>query len=385
MSPNRKRSVGKSVQKRITRRQISFATKIAILDKLKAGVRPCIIEQEFGVKYNSILSIKFNETKIRAKGSTKGNPVNQETYCMSSSDRHLRVYEHVNTSVHRNRYKEYLEARKSGFDKIAELELMEARKDCEDRIKELENLLAKRALKGKKSAVLLQEYSNKNEIMDFQRRGAVIKSTSKVDGQGSESHPDKTIRQEFSLGVGEKQELINNGLGSNRKSLEENSMPSTSGLQGRCKKRCPKCSAIVPSRKYACECGHNFFAEKEHLKKKREAQLQKAGIIASENGNLWRAFDAIQKQSAKIRGGGYTVATLYFKECPTRNIKGIISGSALEEADKALLMNIFCKVAKSLKRKEREHEKESAFQDNPGEKCLVVLNECKVSKSGWCG
>ncbi|XP_069957255.1 uncharacterized protein [Cherax quadricarinatus] len=350
MSPNRKRSVGKSVQKRITRRQISFATKIAILDKLKAGVRPCIIEQEFGVKYNSILSIKFNETKIRAKGSTKGNPVNQETYCMSSSDRHLRVYEHVNTSVHRNRYKEYLEARKSGFDKIAELELMEARKDCEDRIKELENLLAKRALKGKKSAVLLQEYSNKNEIMDFQRRGAVIKSTSKVDG-----------------------------LGSNRKSLEENSMPSTSGLQGRCKKRCPKCSAIVPSRKYACECGHNFFAEKEHLKKKREAQLQKAGIIASENGNLWRAFDAIQKQSAKIRGGGYTVATLYFKECPTRNIKGIISGSALEEADKALLMNIFCKVAKSLKRKEREHEKESAFQDNPGEKCLVVLNESVTS------
>ncbi|XP_053647292.1 uncharacterized protein [Cherax quadricarinatus] len=99
--------------------------------------------------------------------------------------------------------------------------------------------------------------------------------------------------------------------------------------------------------------------------------MQKAGNIASKNGNLWRAFDAIQKQSCKIRGGGYAIATLYYKECPTRNIKGIISGSALEADDKALLIDVFCKVAKSSKNKENEQKED----EQKGEKQSSVLNK----------
>ncbi|KAK8720999.1 hypothetical protein OTU49_012980, partial [Cherax quadricarinatus] len=118
------------------------------------------------------------------------------------------------------------------------------------------------------------------------------------------------------------------------------------GLKLRGKRMCPKCAGFVAARKYAYDCGYNFKEVKEILKRKRNAHLLEMGKKASENRNLWRAFSAIEKQSIKIQGGGYYFVTLYFKECPTRDNKGIISGNWLKKHEGYLLLELFSKLIK---------------------------------------
>ncbi|XP_069950325.1 uncharacterized protein [Cherax quadricarinatus] len=191
MSHKGEESDGKKVKKNNRRVKVPGVTKLQVLDKLKVGVKPFELVSEFGLKYSTIMKIKYDETVIRAGGTVEaggGGLVKQETVCSSSSDHHHRLYEHTNPRTQKH-------------------------------------------------------YSNRN----------------------LETEKYETIA-------------------------------STSGLQSRCKKKCPACSAIVHVRKYICQCGHNFLAEKEILKKRRDDKMEKAGLIAHKNGNLWRAFDAIKKQ-----------------------------------------------------------------------------------------
>nr|XP_053636898.1 uncharacterized protein LOC128691935 isoform X1 [Cherax quadricarinatus] len=231
---------------------------------------------------------------------------------------------------------------------------MKAKKAVEDKIKEYEDLNAKRYIETQQASLPSEEPRYKKvEVMEYRGRPAAV--TRKCIPEFEDSHNGRTFTSEYPIPVRENDKVNNDGL----------------KLRG--KRMCPKCAGFVAARKYACDCGYNFKEVKEILKRKRNAHLLEMGKKASKNRNLWRAFSAIEKQSIKIQGGGYYFVTLYFKECPTRDNKGIISGNWLKKHEGDLLLELFSKLIKPQNKEEehltlaqdRQHNKELPSKDPP--------------------
>ncbi|KAK8721847.1 hypothetical protein OTU49_012603, partial [Cherax quadricarinatus] len=258
---------------------------------------------------------------------------------------------------------------------IQELEYLRAKKIAEERYKKLNN-----SENTKKVEERIQEFSDFEERKDADVR---IQDTDnfkeaevvdRIEELGNmESKKDVKNRIEELGAFDDLKDLENKHGGlppegskytkeeqmeyQDRAEVAENTNNSA-GLKGKCKRVCPNCTCLVAVRKYTCECGYNFKQEKNLRKNKRDAHLLVMGKRASQNRNLWRAFDAVEKQSIKIQGGGYKIVSLYYKECPTRNQKGIISGSWLKEEDANLLVQFFCKVIESSRNRDEEQRQE---------------------------
>ncbi|KAK8738984.1 hypothetical protein OTU49_003775 [Cherax quadricarinatus] len=303
-------------------RQLTLLKKVEILDKLKNGVKISHLAREYDVSTQSIRTMKKTEEAIRLSVSVGGSHHRKKITMMPVK------------SV-----------------EIAELEYLEAKKAVENRIKELDELKAIRDHENQQAGFPPEEPRFKKvEVMKFRGRPTATKNTTKLTGKTPVSHPSRTSSLEFP-------ELP-----------RENGESNNDGLRGKCKRMCPKCSGIVSVGKYNCDCGYSFKEEKQMKKRKRDSHLLEMGRRASKNRNLWRAFNAIEKQSIKIQAGGYNFVCLYYKECPTRNLKGIVGGEWIKKNDVDLLLHLFCNVIKS---SDNEEELLQLPQDRHSEEQLA--------------
>ncbi|XP_069169525.1 uncharacterized protein [Procambarus clarkii] len=111
---------------------------------------------------------------------------------------------------------------------------------------------------------------------------------------------------------------------------------------------CPQCMTAVHVRIHVCACGHSFLKEKLEVDKKKEAHQLVMGKKAAKNNTLTRSFATLQKHSNRLRGGGYRVAVLYYKEGNQRSKRGILPGSSLTEKQGSALAKIFCSMSRSV-------------------------------------
>ncbi|XP_045595165.2 uncharacterized protein [Procambarus clarkii] len=109
-------------------------------------------------------------------------------------------------------------------------------------------------------------------------------------------------------------------------------------LKQRFQRYCPNCSDLVNVRRHVCNCGYSFFEARLKAEQEKEARQEEMGKRAANYKILSRSLTAIKKHSSKLRGGGYHIATVYYKACGQRTIKSILPGSGLsKETEKNLI------------------------------------------------
>nr|XP_045620535.1 uncharacterized protein LOC123771857 [Procambarus clarkii] len=119
--------------------------------------------------------------------------------------------------------------------------------------------------------------------------------------------------------------------------------PTTSkGLKGKFLMRCTECQECVHVRSTKCQrCGYNFKARRMESKKKMEESLLLIGKKVAERNNISRAYRAIEKQMAKMRGAGYETVFIYYKKGLHKATQGILPADCLTAADCKSISNIF--------------------------------------------
>nr|XP_045594205.1 uncharacterized protein LOC123755487 isoform X4 [Procambarus clarkii] len=113
------------------------------------------------------------------------------------------------------------------------------------------------------------------------------------------------------------------------------------GLKQRFQRICPTCNITINVGRHLCDCGYSFIEARRKAEREKEARQMESGKKAANNRILARSLTAIKKHSAKLRGGGYHLATVYYKECSQRTVKGILPGSGLSKEVEESLVSWF--------------------------------------------
>ncbi|XP_045592175.2 uncharacterized protein [Procambarus clarkii] len=115
-----------------------------------------------------------------------------------------------------------------------------------------------------------------------------------------------------------------------------------SGLKGKFLMRCTECQECVHVRSAKCQrCGYNFKARRMESKHKMEESLRLIGKKVAGRNNISRAYRAIEKQMAKMRGAGYETLFIYYKKGLHKATQGILPADCLTAADSKSISNIF--------------------------------------------
>ncbi|XP_045594206.1 uncharacterized protein [Procambarus clarkii] len=204
--------------------------------------------------------------------------------------------------------------------------------------------LTKRKRLGKKNLEL--KYRKTMQEMEEE----IAKLQAAYDARNKDKKPQTEILQYSGSSCGRKSRALgtpSNPFPVNHK-VVESAEPAVEvvpepidGQRKRFQRRCPSCRDIINVRRHVCNCGYSFIDARRKAEKEKEAHHEEIGKRATNYKTLSRSLTAIKKHTAKLRGGGYQIAVVYFKVRSQRTIKSILPGSGLSKEGEQNLIKYF--------------------------------------------
>ncbi|XP_045594202.1 uncharacterized protein [Procambarus clarkii] len=152
------------------------------------------------------------------------------------------------------------------------------------------------------------------------------------------------------------------------------------GLKQRFQRICPTCNITINVGRHLCDCGYSFIEARRKAEREKEARQMESGKKAANNRILARSLTAIKKHSAKLRGGGYHLATVYYKECSQRTVKGILPGSGLsKEVEESLVSWFYYAHTKNKQEKAKSAQHDQLLYDVP-QQVIPLKKKIKVDE-----